>query len=432
MISYTKDLVALTKDLATGTLDLLDYLAHLESQIQEREPVVKAFLPEVNRFSRLRNEARALLDRYPHPEERPPLFGIPVGVKDIFRVDGFQTRAGSKLPAVTFEGVEAESITRLKEAGALILGKTVTTEFAYFAPGPTTNPNKEDHTPGGSSSGSAAAVAAGMCPLAMGTQTIGSINRPAAFCGVVGFKPSYERISRSGVIPVSKSLDHVGFFTGNARGAGGAASVLIPDWQPLHPGTQPTLGVPEGPYLEKASPEGMENFQHTVERLEKSGYKIAKLKVLSNFDQIVARHQIIMAAEAAQVHSEWFIKYESLYHEKTATLIREGQSVSDESLNDALPSREQLREELMAGMEEACIDLWIAPAARGTAPQGLQSTGDPIMNLPWTHSGLPVVSLPSGFNPSGLPFGLQVVGKWYEDEALLAWAIEIEAILKGL
>ncbi len=430
MISYTKDLVALAEDLASEDLDLLDYLAHLESQIQERESVVKAFLPEQNRFSRLRKEARILLDRYPHPEERPPLFGIPVGVKDIFRVDGFQTRAGSRLPAVTFEGVEAESVTRLKEAGAIILGKTVTTEFAYFAPGPTTNPHKEDHTPGGSSSGSAAAVAARMCPLTLGSQTIGSINRPAAFCGVVGFKPSYERISRKGVIPVSESLDHVGFFTGNARGAAWAASVLIPDWKPVSPENQPTLGVPEGPYLDKVSHEGLENFQDTVERLGGRGYRIVKRKVLYDFEEIVARHQIIMAAEAARVHSHWFAKYESLYHEKTAALIRQGQSISDEALHAAIPSKEQLRDELMTAMEEASIDLWIAPAARGTAPQGLQSTGDPIMNLPWTHSGLPTVSLPSGFNPFGLPFGLQVVGRWYEDERLLAWASEIEVNLE--
>jgi len=431
MISYTKDLASLARALASEGIDLLDYLAHLESLIQEREPVVKAFLPEENRFSRLRNEARVLLDRYPHPEERPPLFGVPVGVKDIFRVQGFPTRAGSKLPSAAFEGDEAKSVTRLKQAGALILGKTVTTEFAYFAPGPTTNPFNEAHTPGGSSSGSAAAVSAGMCPLALGSQTIGSINRPAAFCGVVGFKPSYDRISKMGVIPVSDSLDHVGFFTGNARGAAWVAEVLIPDWRPVSLDVQPVLGIPEGPYLDKTSPEGKENFHHNVEKLAEQGYKLVRVKVMSDFEQIAARHQVIMAAEAARVHAGWFTKYGSLYHEKTQALIREGQSATTAALQEALPGRERLRSELMAAMQGAGVDLWIAPAARGTAPRGLQSTGDPIMNLPWTHSGLPTLSLPSGFNPSGLPFGLQVIGKWYADEALLVWASGIESVLGG-
>jgi Asp-tRNA(Asn)/Glu-tRNA(Gln) amidotransferase A subunit family amidase len=431
MISYTKDLVSLAKDLVSGDLDLLDYLSHLESQFGEREPVVKAFLPEENRFSRLRKEVRALLDRYPLPEGRPPLFGVPVGVKDIFRVDGFQTHAGSKLPAVLFEGDEAESVSRLKQAGILILGKTVTTEFAYFAPGPTTNPHKSDHTPGGSSSGSAAAVAAGMSPLALGSQTIGSINRPAAFCGVVGFKPSYDRISRKGVIPLSGSLDHIGFFTVNARSAAKVASLLIPDWRPVSQKRQPTLGVPEGPYLEKSYPEGQENYHHHLERLADRGYRIIRMRVMSDFERIAATHQIIMAAEAARVHASWFAKYDSIYHEKTVSLIRQGQSVSEEMLQDALHSREGLRNKLMTAMEEEGIDLWITPAARGTAPHGLESTGDPIMNLPWTHSGLPTVSLPSGFDPSGLPFGLQVVGKWYADEVLLDWAGGIEGVLSS-
>ncbi len=142
---------------------------------------------------------------------RPPLFGIPIGIKDIFHVNGFSTHAGSRLPPKQLMGEEAKCVSDLKKAGALILGKTVTTEFAYFEPGPTMNPHNPNHTPGGSSSGSAAAVAAGLCPLALGSQTIGSIIRPASFCGVVGYKPSYDRISRDGVIPVSPSLDHIGF-----------------------------------------------------------------------------------------------------------------------------------------------------------------------------------------------------------------------------
>ena len=158
-----------------ASVDLLARIDELEERFNEREPVVRAFVPEEGRFARLRREAGALLERYSEPGTRPPLFGVLVGVKDIFRVDGFLTRAGSKLPPHLFQGREAESVTALKNAGALVLGKTVTTEFAYFAPGPTRNPHNPEHTPGGSSSGSAAAVSAGFCSLALGTQTIGSI-----------------------------------------------------------------------------------------------------------------------------------------------------------------------------------------------------------------------------------------------------------------
>ncbi|MBI4771596.1 MAG: amidase, partial [Chloroflexi bacterium] len=217
--------------LRNGDLPLTTYLAALEAHFSAREPAVLAFLPEPDRFDRLRREAAALLERYPDPDARPPLFGAPVGVKDIFHVAGFPTRAGSRLPPEALAGPEADSVRALKAAGALILGKTVSTEFAYFGPGPTRNPHAPDHTPGGSSSGSAAAVAAGLCPLALGTQTIGSIIRPAAFCGVVGFKPGYERVSRAGVIPLSPSLDHVGVFAAEVAGVALAARVLVGDWR---------------------------------------------------------------------------------------------------------------------------------------------------------------------------------------------------------
>ncbi|MBL8055948.1 MAG: Asp-tRNA(Asn)/Glu-tRNA(Gln) amidotransferase GatCAB subunit A, partial [Anaerolineales bacterium] len=192
--------------LRSGALPLDAYLAALEARFTEREPAVLAFMPEPGRWDRLRQAARALLARYPDPQTRPPLFGVAVGVKDIFHVDGLPTTGGSQLPPDVLRGPQAESVTRLLAAGALILGKTVSTEFAYFGPGPTRNPHNPAHTPGGSSSGSAAAVAAGLAPLALGTQTIGSLIRPASFCGVVAFKPSYERVSRAGVIPVSAAL----------------------------------------------------------------------------------------------------------------------------------------------------------------------------------------------------------------------------------
>ncbi|HET7638908.1 MAG TPA: amidase, partial [Ktedonobacteraceae bacterium] len=219
-------LAATAKALRTNELDLLAYINDICARIDAAEPYIQALLPEPRRRERLLAQAEALQAHYPDPASRPPLYGIPVGVKDMFNVDGFPTQAGSQLPANLFSGPEAVCVRRLRQAGALIVGKTVSAEFAYFEPGPTRNPHNLAHTPGGSSSGSAASVAAGLCPLAMGTQTIGSTIRPAAFCGIVGFKASYDRISTAGLIKCAESLDTAGFFTQDVAGVDLAASLL--------------------------------------------------------------------------------------------------------------------------------------------------------------------------------------------------------------
>jgi Asp-tRNA(Asn)/Glu-tRNA(Gln) amidotransferase A subunit family amidase len=415
------DVSSLTKALRSGELALPRYLEQLEEVFSTREPQVLAFLPEPDRFARLQREAAALQARYPEPEGRPSLFGLPVGVKDIFHVDGFPTQAGSRLPAERLGGEQARCVGRLRAQGALILGKTVTTEFAYFAPGP---------TPGGSSSGSAAAVAAGLAPLALGTQTIGSIIRPAGFCGVLGFKPSRERISRQGVIPLSASLDHVGFFAADIQTACAAAAVLFEDWGGLpDPSAAPVLGVPQGPYLEQAEPEALEHFWNVVERLASAGYRIERVSALEDLGAIVGRNQQILAAEAAQAHREWFAEFSDLYHPRTASLIREGQQVPAEALEQALRSALALRETLADLMQAYGLDLWMAPSAPGPAPRGLESTGNPAMNLPWTYAGLPTLSLPSGFSAEGLPLGTQFIGRFGDDERLLAWGAGLERAL---
>jgi Asp-tRNA(Asn)/Glu-tRNA(Gln) amidotransferase A subunit family amidase len=416
--------------LRQGELELKDYLKQLETEFDAENDRIQAFLPEEGRFERLLREAAALEARYPEPESRPPLFGVPVGVKDIFHADGFPTRAGSRLPAELLAGPEAESVTLLKQAGALILGKTVTTEFAYFGPGPTRNPHNPEHTPGGSSSGSAAAVAAGLCPLALGTQTIGSIIRPASFCGAVGFKPSYGRISAKGVIPISISLDHVGFFAQDVAGIKLTAAQLCHDWQAeLASAEKPVLGIPTGPYLQKASAEGLDHFQTVIQKLEEADFLVQAVEVLEEFDEIVAWHNDLMAGEMAQVHRDWFEQYKELYHPKTAALIERGHQVPASSLRVYAAARERLRDELEDLMAEYRLSLWIAPAAAGTAPHGLESTGDPIMNLPWTNAGLPAISLPSGFGHNGLPLGIQLIGRWQDDEKLLGWAEQVAAVL---
>jgi Asp-tRNA(Asn)/Glu-tRNA(Gln) amidotransferase A subunit family amidase len=420
-------LLRLARILAAEEGALAHYLDELQTRFDSQEPQLQAFLPEPDRFSRLQRQAAALSARFPDPQQRPPLYGLPIGVKDIFQVEGFETRAGSRLPAQAFAGPQAVSVTRLLEAGALILGKTVSTEFAYFAPGPTRNPHNPAHTPGGSSSGSAAAVGAGLTPLALGSQTIGSIIRPAAFCGVAGFKPSYERASRAGVIPLSPSLDHVGWFTQGVAGAALTASVVIADWNPGQTSDRlPTLAVPGGPYLERAGASAIAALESARQRLSQAGYTILEIPAMPDFEAIVERHQRILAIDAAQVHESWFAAHEALYHPRTAELIRRGQTLDHAALESDRAAQLAFRHTLTALMDEHAIDLWLAPSAPGPAPRGLESTGDPIMNLPWTQSGLPVAGMPCGLDEQGLPLGIQLVARFGADEMLLAWAEGIE------
>lgn len=416
--------------LRSNQLTFPEYLSQVEARFTAREPSVLAFIPERERFARLRVEADALLSRYSDLVKRPPLFGMTVGVKDIFHAKGFATQAGGELPADELQGGEAASVTRLKDAGALVMGKTVTTEFAYFTPGPTRNPHNPDHTPGGSSSGSAAAVAAGICSLALGTQTIGSVIRPAAFCGVVGFKPTYERIPRDGVIPLAPSLDHVGFFTPDVEMAKKVASVLIGDWRLETAGRKPILGIPEGPYLDCASDYALTCFNDLCQSLTDAGYDLRRVRVMDDFQEIRDRHDAIMSYEAAQVHEEWFKKYENLYSPKFSDLIRRGQSITNYQLQ--LLARDAFREQITKTMNENQIDLWLCPPTIGPAPKGLDSTGDPVMCLPWTQIGFPAINIPTTKNDEGLPMGLQLVGKWNADESLLSWAEDIEKVVRKI
>jgi Asp-tRNA(Asn)/Glu-tRNA(Gln) amidotransferase A subunit family amidase len=408
--------------------DLHASIERARTRIAEREPEVRALMPEADRFGRLHREAREADAALTISRIRPALFGALVGVKDIFHVDGFPTTAGSRLPPEELEGPQSAAVTRLLGQGALVLGKTVSTEFAFFAPGPTRNPHNAEHTPGGSSSGSAAAVASGYCPLALGTQTIGSILRPAAYCGVVGFKPTYGRISAEGVIPLAPSVDHIGFFTKDVESAATAAAALIDRYVPAMMARRPVLGVPEGPYLERAFEEGLAHFRATC-RLLSAHFEVRAVPAMADFEDINIRHRRLVAAEAAQVHADWFPRFENLYAPQTVDLIRRGQAVSADQLRNDLDGCDRLRDELAQLMDENGIDLWLSPPAQGSAPKGLAATGDPIMNLPWNHARVPVLGIPAGRNADGLPLGLQVAGRWDADEELLAWGVELQKAL---
>ena len=274
-------------------------------------------------------------------------------------------------------------------------------------------------------------MGAGLCPLALGTQTIGSVSRPAAFCGVVGFKPTYGTVSAEGLIPLSPSLDHVGWFTPDVALAAAVATAVR---RPLGPApgdesARPVLAVPTGPYLDRADEVGRRHFERAREGLTAAGYEIREVAALADIDQIEQRHTLIVAAEAARVHADWYARNAELYEARTRDLIEQGREIADDELGAALIGRARLRRELTAAMNDHGIDLWLSPAAKGPAPAGLDYTGDPVMNRPWTHAGLPTLALPAGTDEEGLPLGIQLAGRWDRDEALLAWGRGIEEAL---
>lgn len=430
---YIRDisLAQLAESLRKGDKNIFEYINETCDLIEKVEPHIQALLPEPERRNRLIKEAGELEEKFLNPLERPVLYGVLIGVKDIFSVDGFATQAGSKLPKELFSESEALCVKKLREAGALILGKTVTTEFAYFHPGPTRNPHNPNHTPGGSSSGSAAAVAAGFCPLAFGTQTIGSIIRPAAYCGIVGFKPSYDRIPTEGLVYFSQTSDHIGLFTQNVEDMDLAAPILCIDWQQENNKDDrlPVLGIPEGPYLKQASLEALNAFEEQVGLLKEMGYQIKRVNVMQDIEEINERHRKIGAAEMARVHNSWYREYKELYSFHSVQVYEKGEKISDEELSVLRTKGIELRERLSDIMKMTEIDLWVSPAATNTAPIGLESTGNPIMNLPWTHAGMPVISLPAGKDNNNLPWGLQIAASFMQDEKLLAWAKSIQKSL---
>ncbi len=390
-------------------------------RIEAVDADLHAFMAEPGRRARLNAAARELVTRWPTASARPALYGIPVGIKDVFRVDGLPTTAGSELPPHLLAGEEAEAVRRLRAAGTLIAGKTVTAEFAMFVPGPTGNPRAPGHTPGGSSSGSAAAVAAGLVPLALGTQTIASVIRPAAYCGVAGFRPTRGRIPADGVIPFAPSLDVVGCFAAEAAGLARAAAVLCDEWR-LHAGpSRPVLGIPAGPYLQRAGRPALAAFTRHVAALSAAGYVVREVPALADMDDVERLLIVISRYEAAQVHHRRFARYGELYRPGTAALIRQGQAIEASDYTRALAGAEVLSRRLAAVAADAGIDAWLTPAATGPAPSGLDSTGDPVMSVPWSLAGLPAVALPAGL-AGGLPVGVQVVAAAGADERLLHWA----------
>lgn len=424
------DLPTAVAEIRAASTELVDYIEQTCDRIEEINPRIEAFLPEVDRRSRLLTEVGRITSRYGDRKNRPSLYGVTVGIKDIFHVRGFATKAGGSVPPHLFGGSEAAIVQLFRENGAIVAGKTVSTEFAMSAPGPTRNPHDPEHTPGGSSSGSAAAVAAGLCPVAIGTQTNGSILRPAAFCGVIGYKPTYNRIPTEGLIILSPSADHVGMFTADVRSMQQVASVVCSEWESPNQLPEPTLGVVNGSYLEQASAAARKQFEQSIEQLEAAGYDTIRTTAFADITATNRHQKNLTSAEIALSLGNWLEEAPNTFREITVKRIREGYDVTAEELMAARANQSKLRSAVTATMNNNGIDIWLSPAAVGPAPEGIDDTGDPIMNEPWTHMGLPTITVPSG-TVDGLPVGLQISGRWMADEFLLGWAAELTTSLES-
>jgi len=367
-------------------------------------------------------------------EGRPtgPLHGVPVGIKDIIDTADMPTENGSVLYAGRTPSRDATVVAMLRGAGAVILGKTVTTEFAFLAPGKTRNPHNAEHTPGGSSSGSAAAVAAGMVPLALGSQTNGSTIRPAAFCGVLGFKPTHGLIPRHGTLALSRTLDHVGLFARTIEDLALLMEQLVgyderdPDTRPRaripfvevaaeEPPLLPMFAFVKTPHWERVDEETKAAFAELIDHL---GGRVEEVELFPSAAEAWQWHRTIMEAEmAANLEREWEQGRDRL-SEPLRAQIERGREVRALDYQRAVARIQPIHESFLELFEQR-YDAILTPAAPGTAPKGLASTGDPSFCTLWTLTGMPAVSLPLLEGTNGLPLGVQLVGPRNGDARLL-------------
>jgi Asp-tRNA(Asn)/Glu-tRNA(Gln) amidotransferase A subunit family amidase len=380
-------------------------------------------------------QARALDQLRLQGKPTGPLHGVPVGIKDIFDTADMPTENGSAIYAGRTPSRDATVVSLLRAAGAVILGKTVTTECAYFSPGKTRNPHNPEHTPGGSSSGSAAAVGANMIALAIGSQTNGSTIRPAAYCGVIGFKPTHGLISRHRVLALSRTLDHVGLFARSIDDIALLAEPLVvhdendPDTRPRaripfvriaaeEPPLPPMFAFIKTPMWERADEETKEGFAEVIEHL---GGQVEEVELFPSAAEAWQWHQTIMAAEMAfNLEREWKNGRERLSEQLRAQIER-GREVRAVDYQEALSRIRPIHESFLELFEQR-YDAILTPAAPSAAPKGLASTGDPSFCTLWTLCGMPCVTLPLLVSTDGLPIGVQLVGPRDGDARLLRTA----------
>jgi amidase len=357
------------------------------------------------------------------------LDSIPFGVKDIIETKGLATEYGSPIYKGRIGTDDAAIVRDLRGRGGVVMGKTHTTSFAFRTPAPTRNPRDLAHTPGGSSSGSAAAVAAGMIPFALGTQTGGSMLRPASYCGVTGFKPTYGLLPLDGVLPFAKSLDTLGFFTHTAADmtalweAMGHATIIAGLRVEVGGSEQFSIAVADP--LPKVEPPMAATFTKTVARLRAAGVRLVPIDIIKMLDELIAANHTIMYYEGARFHEQRYKEYgERLEH--MAALVREGLQIPAETYDETRRGVDRWRVRVAEIYKATPVIL--VPAATGAAPLGLQSTGDSSMNAPWTTLGVPAMTIPMPV-AAGLPLGLQLTAAHGQEARLLRTAARIESLL---
>jgi Asp-tRNA(Asn)/Glu-tRNA(Gln) amidotransferase A subunit family amidase len=371
-------------------------------------------------------KAARLSDRHLHSGETPgPLQGVPIGVKDIFATAGVPTEMGSPAFAGHIPDRSAKVIERIEARGAFVMGKTVTTECAFLFPGKTRNPWNPLHTPGGSSSGSAAAVAAGFVPAALGTQTNGSVIRPAAFCGVVGYKPTQGLIPIEGALTFSHTLDQPGVFTRRVEDAAWLASALTGEAATLSPeivahSAPPCLTAVRTPVWDQAEEHARHNFSENIQTLRKAGARVEEVELPGIFNLAHRAIRTIMAVESALNLEELYLREPPVLSPTLRDFITEGRDTGAVVYLQALKLRLALKEELERFLEK--YDALITPPTTGEAPATLEQTGNPCFCSIWSLCGVPAITIPVGLGPRGLPLGLQIVGMQGKDERVLSTA----------
>jgi aspartyl-tRNA(Asn)/glutamyl-tRNA(Gln) amidotransferase subunit A len=416
--------VEAARRIADGALSPSVLLEDCLQRIATRDGSVRAWVSVDEAGARA--TARERTEEARAGRRRGPLHGVPVGIKDIFHVAGMTTTCGAAPAFHTTATADAASVARLRAAGAVVLGKVHTTEFAYFEPAPTRNPWNPAHTPGGSSSGSAAAVAARMAPLALGTQTVGSVLRPAAYCGVVGFKGTYDLIPTEGVVPLAWSFDHVGVFARRVADVALAVEVLAARAPGALAPRPPRLAVaPE--LLERATPEVATLIRATAERFARAGATVREVTLPASFADVHAAGRSVLEVEAAAYHEELYRAHAAQYRPRTRELIAAGLGRPAVAYARAQRARLAFRRDVMPLL--AAHDALLSPTAPSPAPEGLGATGDPWFCAPWSFAGVPAISLPIGVSPLGLPHAIQLVGAADEDAAILAVAAWCERVV---
>ncbi len=407
-------------------LSAADAVAALHAGTCSAEALVRACLDRIA-ADEARVEAWQYLDpagaleqarRVDAMRPRPALGGLPVGVKDIIDTGDMPTECGSPIRRGRRPAADAACVAALRASGAVILGKTVTTEFAVYTPGKTRNPRDPARTPGGSSSGSAAAVAAAMVPVALGTQTAGSIIRPAAFCGVVGFKPTFDLLPTDGVFSLSRSLDTLGLFARSLDdlpllSAAMGAAIAAPRRD-----VAPRIGVCRTEQWALATPEARTLLEEAAARLAAAGAQVTELELPAAFQGLPRAQETIMAVEAARSLAAEGSR--DRLSEKLRALVAAGEAITPRAYEDALARAAACRRSFPSAL--GGVDALLTTSTPGEAPPGLDSTGDPAFNRIWTLLHVPCVHLPISSGPAGMPLGVQLVGRAGGDGALLAVA----------